>query len=57
MQGVAADIRTKVYSLLPEIVTQRIPAALRAFDERCERVWGSARAGAARTPIPEPIGL
>ena len=30
----------------------RAVAARAAFDARCERVWGSARAGAARTPIP-----
>lgn len=56
MQGIAADISTKVYALLPEIVTARLPAALRAFDERCERVWGSAKAGATRTPVPDPVG-
>lgn len=56
MQGIAADIRVKVYALLPEILTARLPAALRAFDERCERVWGSSAAGAARTPIPDPLG-
>lgn len=55
MHGIAADIRTKVYALLPEVLTARLPAALRAYDERCERVWGSADAGAARTPIPDPI--
>jgi hemerythrin-like domain-containing protein len=55
MHGVAADVTTKVYALLPEIITARLPAALRAFDERCERVWGSAHAGAARTPLPDPI--
>ncbi len=55
MHGIAADVRTKVYALLPDVLTSRLPAALRAFDERCERVWGSADAGAARTPIPDPL--
>jgi hemerythrin-like domain-containing protein len=52
--GIAADVLTKVYALLPPLLTSRLPAARAAFDRRCERVWGSAKAGAARTAIPEP---
>lgn len=51
--GVAPDILEKVFALLPESVTSRLPAARAAFDARCELAWGTARAGAARTPIPE----
>ena len=54
--GVAADIREKVYAMLPDILRARLPAALRAFEERCERVWGPTPPAAARTPIPESLG-
>jgi Hemerythrin HHE cation binding domain len=57
MQGIAPEVLAKVNELLPEPLTARLPAALRAFDERCERVWGTVPAGAARTPIPNPLGL
>jgi hypothetical protein len=50
--GVAPDILAKVYDLLPPILSSRLPAALAAFNARCEKVWGSAKAGSARTPIP-----
>jgi hypothetical protein len=50
--GIAPDVLEKVYALLPPILTARLPAALAAFTERCEKVWGSAKAGCARTPIP-----
>jgi hemerythrin-like domain-containing protein len=52
--GIAPDVLEQVYALLPEILTSRLPAARAAFDARCERVWGTARAGSARTPIPDP---
>ena len=52
--GIAPDVLEKVYALLPPILTSRLPAARAAFTERCERVWGSAQAGGARTPIPTP---
>lgn len=50
--GIAPDVLAKVYALLPPILTARLPAARAAFAARCERVWGSARAGSTRTPIP-----
>lgn len=53
--GIAPDILEKVYALLPELLTSRLPAALAAFNARCERVWGTSKAGAARTPIPDPV--
>jgi hypothetical protein len=54
MQGIAPDVLEKVQGLLPPILTSRIPAARAAFAERCEKVWGTAAAGSARTPIPTP---
>jgi hypothetical protein len=53
MQGIAPDVLDQVHAMLPENVFVRLPAARAAFDARCERVWGSAKAGAARTPIPD----
>jgi hemerythrin-like domain-containing protein len=50
--GIAPDILAKVYELLPPVLASRLPAALAAFSARCEKVWGTARAGSARTPIP-----
>jgi hemerythrin-like domain-containing protein len=55
MQGVAPDVLDMVYAMLPENVFVRLPAARAAFDTRCERVWGSTKAGAARTPIPDGL--
>lgn len=51
--GIAPDILEKVYALLPENLTSRLPAAVAAFEARCEKVWGSSAAGASRTPIPD----
>jgi hemerythrin-like domain-containing protein len=56
-QGVAEDILAKVDATLPESITSRLPAARQAFAARCERVWGTSRAGAARTPIPDRESL
>jgi hemerythrin-like domain-containing protein len=53
MHGIAPDVLDRVYAMLPEQLTSRLPAARAAFDQRCERAWGSALAGSARTPIPE----
>jgi hemerythrin-like domain-containing protein len=52
--GIALDVLDKVDALLPPSLTSRLPAARAAFAERCEKVWGSAAAGSARTPIPTP---
>ena len=51
--GVAPEVLERVYAMLPESLTARLPAARAAFDARCERVWGSARAGASRTALPD----
>jgi hemerythrin-like domain-containing protein len=53
MNGIAPEVLERVQAMLPAALTVRLPAARAAFAARCERVWGSARAGAARTPIPE----
>jgi capsular polysaccharide biosynthesis protein len=48
------EVLDMVYAMLPENVCVRLPEARAAFDVRCERVWGSVKSGAARTPIPSP---
>ena len=53
MQGIAPHVLEKVCAMLPEALLSRIPAARAAFDARCERAWGSSKAGASTTPIPE----
>jgi hemerythrin-like domain-containing protein len=53
MNGIAPEVLERVYDMLPEILRARLPAARAAFNARCERVWGSAKAGAATTPIPD----
>jgi len=54
MHGIAPDVLARVEVMLPAVLLERIPAARTAFAARCERVWGTAVAGAARTPIPDP---
>ncbi len=51
--GIAPDVLEQVFALLPASLTSRLPAARAAFEARCQRVWGSAGTGAARTPIPD----
>jgi hypothetical protein len=55
MNGIAPEVLDQVRKILPANVVARLPAACAAFDARCERVWGTAKAGAARTPIPERL--
>jgi len=55
MQGIAPDVLDRVYEMLPEVLTNKLPAARAAFDRRCERVWGAIEVGAARTPIPDTL--
>jgi hemerythrin-like domain-containing protein len=54
-QGIAAEVLAQVHRMLPEILMSRLPAARVAFNERCERVWGSFEVGATRTSLPERI--
>jgi hemerythrin HHE cation binding domain-containing protein len=51
--GIAPDILEKIYGMLSEPLRAKLPAARAAFAQRCEKVWGSAAAGASRTPIPD----
>jgi len=53
--GIAPDIIERLYAILPAALVSRLPAACAAFAARCERVWGSAQAGASRTPVPDWI--
>jgi hypothetical protein len=53
--GIAPEVLAAVYAMLPETVASKIPAARDAFAARCERVWGTSKAGASRTPIPDWI--
>jgi hemerythrin-like domain-containing protein len=50
--GIAGEVLERVFSILPESLTSRLPAARTEFERRCERVWGSVRGGSATTPIP-----
>jgi hypothetical protein len=51
--GVAAEVLERVFVMLPGSLNARIPAARAAYEKRCERVWGTAKTGASRTPIPD----
>jgi len=53
--GLASDVIEKINAMLPASVLERLPAARAAFVARFERSWGTAKAGAARTPIPDAI--
>lgn len=53
MQGIAPSVLTEVQKMLPAAVAAALPAAQQAFHERCTRVWGTFRVGAATTPIPD----
>jgi hemerythrin-like domain-containing protein len=55
MNGVAPEVLVQVQKMLPENLLAKLPAARAAFDARCERVWGTAKAGASRTPIPDVL--
>jgi len=51
--GIAPDIVARLHEILPAALVERLPAARAAFRARCERVWGTAEAGASRTPVPD----
>jgi hemerythrin-like domain-containing protein len=53
MHGIAPGVLAALDAMVPPMLRDKLPAARAAFAARCERVWGSARAGAALTPIPE----
>jgi hemerythrin-like domain-containing protein len=54
-QGIAAQVLEPVYAMLPDTLRDRLPSARQAFDDRCVRVWGSAKAGSSLTPIPSNV--
>lgn len=51
--GISPAVLEQVYAMLPPALVERIPAARRVFDERCERVWGYRHSGATQTSEPE----
>jgi hypothetical protein len=51
--GVASDVVMRMDAMLPEVLRAALPAAREAYAARCVRVWGTAHAGATRTPIPD----
>jgi hypothetical protein len=51
--GVAPEVLERVYTMLPEVLRVRMPAARAAFAERCARVWGRTTGGASRTSVPD----
>lgn len=51
--GVSPVVMEQVNAMLPEVLRSKLSAARAAFDARCEKVWGSARAGAATTSVPD----
>jgi hypothetical protein len=53
--GVAPEVLDKMFTMLPQSVISRLPAARAAFDARCERVWGTSKAGASTTANPDWI--
>jgi hemerythrin-like domain-containing protein len=52
MHGIADEVLAQVYTMLPDNLTSRLPAARATFDKRCERVWGSATVGKSNTSVP-----
>lgn len=52
MHGIAPEVLDKVYPMLPEILSAKLPAARAAFEERCKRVWGATKPLASTTPVP-----
>jgi len=55
MHGIAPEVLTALEPMLPEALRTRLGPARAAFAARCERAWGTAKAGAARTPIPDDV--
>lgn len=53
IHGIAEEVVDQLLKILPASLCAKLPEARKAFERRCERVWGSARAGATRTPIPD----
>lgn len=54
--GVAPEVLERVYEMLPKAVSERLPAARAAFQERCTQAWGPHPEGASRTAVPDWLG-
>lgn len=53
--GVAPEVLEKLFGILPESIMSRLPAARAAFEARCERAFGTSKAGTSRTADPDWI--
>jgi hypothetical protein len=51
--GIAPEVLDAIDAILPPVVRAKLPAARAAFEDRAKRVWGSAKAGASKTSIPD----
>jgi hypothetical protein len=51
--GLAPEVLAALDAMLPPAVAAKLPEARRAFDARCERVWGRALSGASLTSAPD----
>jgi Hemerythrin HHE cation binding domain len=52
MCGIADEVIERVHEMLPESLKSKLPAALKAFDARCQRAWGTVKTGASRSSVP-----
>lgn len=50
--GVAPEVLAQLDGMLPPALVSRLPTARRAFQTRCDRVWGPLSALASRTSVP-----
>jgi hypothetical protein len=50
--GIAPEVLERLYAMLPDGLTSRLPAARAAFEARCRRVWGSVAPAESRKPVP-----
>jgi hypothetical protein len=51
--GVAPEVVERLYAMLPESLTSRLPAARAAYEARSQGVWGASAPGRSRTAIPD----
>jgi hypothetical protein len=51
--GIAPDVLERVNTMLPAVLTAKLPAARAAFEQRWLRAWGRPRAGASRSAVPD----
>ena len=51
--GIASDVLDKLDALVAPELRAKLPAARAAYAKRCDAVWGTSMAGAARTSIPD----